>query len=346
MPLILVRNDITLMQVDAIVNPTNSKMIPGGGVDAAIHQAAGAELQEECKQFGALQPGHAVLTEGYHLPCKYIIHTVGPRWFDGWRKEETVLRQCYREALRLAENYSFQSVAFPLIASGALGFPKERVMPIAVEEIRSFLENSDMTVYLVVYDAQSYSLSREHFPEVQAYIDDTYLEIHAHAQNRHRRAEVYMDCCAPAPAPASKAAARKAGRRFSKPAPQSQASVGLSDLISNLDEGFSQMLFRKIDEKGMTDAQCYKKANLDRKLFSKIRNPDYKPSKPTILALAIALELSLPETQNMLMKAGFALSHSNKFDVIIEYCINNHIYDILKINEILFAFDQSLLGNK
>lgn len=348
MPLILVRNDITKMQVDAIVNPTNSKMVPGGGVDAAIHQAAGAKLQEECKQLGVLQPGHTVLTNGHNLPCKYVIHTVGPRWFDGWRKEETVLRQCYREALKLAEHHSFQSIAFPLIASGALGFPKERVMPIAVEEIRSFLESSDMTVYLVVYDTQSYSLSREHFPEVQAYIDDTYVDSHAKTQNRRYRSEEYMDCCASAPAP--EAAEPKASHRPnwfpSQPKPKLQTAASLSDLISNLDEGFAQMLFRKIDEKGMTDAQCYKKANLDRKLFSKIRNPDYKPSKPTILALAIALELNLAETQNMLMKAGFALSHSNKFDVIIEYCINNQIYDILKINEILFVFDQSLLGNR
>lgn len=351
MPLLLVRNDITQMQVDAIVNPTNPRMKPGGGVDAAIHQAAGPELKAACKIMRPLKVGHAVVTEGYHLPCKYVIHTVGPRWYNGQRKEEAILRQCYRESLQLAQRYDVQSIAFPLIAAGTRGFPRELVMPIAIEEIRSFLESWDMTVFLVVYDSKSYALSRKHFPEVQAFIDEAYVESHPVMKNRRFIVEDCSSIDFGAPMPSAPISAPiKSSHRKSAPQPRQanpalEATLDLSDLIANLDESFSQMVLRKIDEKGMTDAQCYKKANLDRKLFSKIRNPGYKPSKPTALALAVALELSLSETKDLLMKAGFALSRSSVFDVIIEYCISNRIYDIMKINEILFSFDQSLLGN-
>lgn len=335
MPLLLVRNDIARMQVDAIVNPTNSRLVPGGGADAAIHRAAGPELARICSGLAPLMPGQAVLTGGCQLPCRYVIHTVGPRWYDGRHREEAVLRQCYRESLKLAEVNACRTLALPLIASGALGVPKERVMAIAAEEIRRFLETSDLTVYLVVYDSKSFALSRQRFQQVQAFIDDTYVESRPVPNESQFRSAP----CSPAPFGSVRSACLPS-EGFGAAAP-----VSLEALIANLDEGFSQMLFRKIDEKGLTDAQCYKKANIDRKLFSKIRSPGYKPSKPTVIALAMALELSLEETRDLLMKAGFALSHSNKFDVIIEYCIVNGIYDILRVNEILFAFDQSLLGN-
>lgn len=345
MPLILVRNDITKMQVDAIVNPTNSRMEPGGGVDAAVHKAAGDALRQACKPLGMLQPGHAVVTAGFSLPCKYIIHTVGPRWYDGWHSEETVLRRCYREALRLAKSRKLESIAFPLISAGSLGFPRERVMPIAVEEIRSFLDKNDMRIYLVVYDRESYALSREHFPEVQAFIEEADLEnsFRNQAARFEPRFEALPDMeCRSAAMPAPMAAPRRSAERRMASA---QPMLDLEQMMAQLDESFSQMLFRKIDEKGLTDAQCYKKANIDRKLFSKIRSPGYKPSKPTVIALGIALELNMEELQDMLQKAGFALSRSNRFDVIIEYCVRSHIYDIFRINEILFSFDQSLLGN-
>lgn len=364
MPLHIVRNDITRMAVDAIVNPTNEKLRPDGGVDAAVHKAAGEGLSAACKGLGMLQSGHVVLTKGYNLPCKYIIHTVGPRWYDGFRKEETILRQCYREALTLAKEKGCQSIAFPLVAAGCFGFPAEKALEIAGAEIQKFLSREEMTAYLVVYDEVSYHLSKDKYPDVQSYIDQHYVDARQTEEVRGRvsrecyrasiesaapRAEEDF-CAAPTAAPKQRASTiSPKGKKPKKPQPAqkaaSYASAGLEEMLQNMDEGFTEMLFRKIDEKGMTDAQCYKKANIDRKLFSKIRNPSYKPSKPTVIALAIALELSLPETQDMLMKAGFALSHSNQFDVIIEYCICNRIYDILKINEILFTFDQNLLGN-
>lgn len=363
MPLHIVRNDITRMAVDVIVNPTNEKLRPDGGVDAAVHKAAGEELSAACKGIGMLQPGHVVLTKGYNLPCKYIIHTVGPRWYDGFRKEETILRQCYREALTLAKEKDCQSIAFPLVAAGCFGFPAEKALEIAGAEIKKFLSGEDITVYLVVYDEVSYHLSKDKYPDVQSYIDRHYVDARqAKEPNRRSSRECYSasidsaapwaeeSCAAPAAAPKKRVSAiHPEGKKAAKSEPvrkaASYASADLEAMLRRMDEGFTEMLFRKIDEKDMTDAQCYKKANIDRKLFSKIRNPSYRPSKPTVIALAIALELSLPETQDMLMKAGFALSHSNKFDVIIEYCITNQIYDILKINEILFTFDQNLLGN-
>lgn len=335
MPLHIVRNDITRMAVDAIVNPTNERMAPDGGVDAAIHKAAGEALRGECLRLGALHPGHVVLTGGYNLPCKYIIHTVGPRWYDGLRKEESVLRQCYREALKLAKRQGCKSIVFPLVAAGCFGFPMEKAMQIASAEIQQFLKTEEMTVYLVVYDEASYMLGKAKFPEVQAYIDSHYIEEMMVSQPMigrrrgfgagwHIDAEAMQPCAAPS---------------------FSSSHDDLAEMLRKMDESFSEMLMRLIDEKGLTDAQCYKKANIDRKLFSKIRNPQYKPSKPTVLALAIALELPLSETASLLQKAGFALSHSSKFDVIVEYCIRNRIYNIYDVNEILFSYDQSLLGN-
>lgn len=335
MPLHIVRNDITRMAVDAIVNPTNERMAPDGGVDAAIHKAAGEALRGECLRLGALHPGHVVLTGGYNLPCKYIIHTVGPRWYDGLRKEESVLRRCYREALKLAKKQGCESIAFPLVAAGCFGFPTEKAMQIASAEIQQFLKTEEMTVYLVVYDEASYKLGKAKFPEVQAYIDSHYIEEMMASQpmigrrrgfgaSWHIDAEAMQPCAAPS---------------------FSSSHDDLAEMLRKMDESFSEMLMRLIDEKGLTDAQCYKKANIDRKLFSKIRNPQYKPSKPTVLALAIALELPLSETTSLLQKAGFALSHSSKFDVIVEYCIRNRIYNIYDVNEILFSYDQSLLGN-
>lgn len=379
MPLYIVRNDITRMAVDAIVNPTNEKMLPDGGVDAVVHEAAGEALSKECRRLGMLQPGHVVLTDGYALPCRYIIHTVGPRWYDGLWDEEAVLRRCYREALKLAKEKGCESIAFPLVAAGSFGFPAEKAMHIAGTVIQHFLDREDMSVYLVVYDESSYHLGKAQFPDVQTYIDNHYVaEKQKTGARDSGRREFYrpsIQSAAPEPCNAEPdvdldfaidpaadykcaepmAAAPQSRPDTAKPAAPRRWSVApgkaessrndLMEMLRRMDEGFSETLFRLIDEKGLTDAQCYKKANIDRKLFSKIRNPQYKPSKPTVLALAIALELSLPETSSLLQKAGFALSHSSKFDVIVEYCILNRIYNIFEVNEILFSYDQCLLGS-
>ena len=327
MPLHIVRNDITKMKVDAIVNAANSSLLGGGGVDGCIHRAAGPELLAECKTLGGCETGSSKITKGYRLPCKYVIHTVGPRWRDGKHGEREKLVSCYRTSLALAKEHGCETVAFPLISSGIYGYPKDQALKVAIDTISDFLLENDMTVYIVIFDRKAYQISEKLFSDIAAYIDDTYVDAHTDSRaSQLRRMQMLSEeaICG---------------------APMAASTKSLDDALSQIDESFSEMLLRKIDEKGMTDAQCYKKANIDRKLFSKIRSDKlYKPSKPTALAFAIALELPLDETKEMLMKAGFALSHSNKFDIIIEYFIEHGNYNVFEINEALFAFDQSLLG--
>ncbi len=323
MPLQMVRNDITTMKVDAIVNAAKNSLLGGGGVDGAIHRAAGPELLEECRTLGGCPTGQAKITKGYRLPVSYVIHTVGPIWQGGNHGERELLISAYRSSLELALKYGCQTVAFPLISSGAYGYPKDQALKVAVDTIGDFLLCHDMTVYLVIFDRAAYTIGGKLFSNIAAYIDDHYVDEHTQSRREMSWEAEPMEAqlwCASAP-------------------------LSLDEALGQLDESFSQMLLRKIDERGITDAQCYKKANIDRKLFSKIRSDvHYKPSKPTAMAFAIALELPLEEAQELLQKAGFAFSHASKFDIIVEYFIAHQNYNIFEINEALFAFDQSLLG--
>jgi len=332
MPLQIVRNDITKMTVDAIVNAANSTLLGGGGVDGCIHRAAGEELLAECRTLGGCETGNAKITGAYNLPCKYVIHTVGPVYEDGNHGEKALLESCYKKSLELAKEHNCESIAFPLVSSGVYGYPKDKALKVAIDVISDFLLKNEMTVYIVIFDKKAYKISEKLFSDIAEYIDDIYVDEHTDycrksmCLNMPVQSVVMADMC----------------ECYSASVPK---ALSLEDAVNQIDESFSQMLLRKIDEKGMTDAQCYKKANIDRKLFSKIRGDvHYKPSKPTAIAFAIALELSLDETEDMLKKAGFALSHSNKFDIIIEYFISKGNYNIFEINEALFAFDQSLLG--
>lgn len=344
MPIKIIRNDITKIECDAVVNAANSTLLGGGGVDGAIHKAAGKGLLLECMKLGGCKVGQAKLTGAYKLPSKFVIHTVGPKWKGGQNGERELLESCYREALLLALDNKCESVAFPLISSGVYGYPKDQALKVAVDTITEFLIEHDMLVYIVVFDKSAFQISEKLFADIPSYIDDKYVDTHF-IFNRTRPdvlgestvlaetqilSDEFETCELQAP---------------SCPSMAMPKVMSLEDIVNQVDESFSQMLLRKIDEKGMTDAECYKKANVDRKLFSKIRSDvNYRPSKTTALAFAIALELSLEDTKDMLMKAGFALSHSNKFDIIIEYFITHGNYNIFEINEALFAFDQSLLG--
>lgn len=329
MPLHIVRNDITTMKVDAIVNAANESLLGGGGVDGAIHRAAGPELLAECRGLGGCKTGQAKITRGYRLPAKYVIHAVGSVWQGGGHGERELLAAAYRASLELALTNGCRTMAFPLISAGAYGYPKDRALKTAVDVIGDFLLVHDMTVYLVIFDRAAFSIGEKLFADIAAYIDDRYVEEHT-----DRREEQYRRAMAFAAEPPPLCASA---------CPSVPGS--LDEALGRLDESFSQMLLRKIDEKGMTDAQCYKKANIDRKLFSKIRSDaHYRPSKPTAMAFAVALELPLDEVRELLEKAGFAFSHASKFDIIVEYFIARRNYDIFAINEALFAFDQSLLG--
>ena len=345
MPLKIVRNDITKMAVDAVVNAANESLRGGGGVDGAIHRAAGSRLLDECITLGGCKTGEAKVTLGYNMPCKYIIHTVGPIYFDGTKGEEALLRSCYLQSLALARRLGCQSIAFPLISSGAYGYPKDKALKTAVDAIGEFILYNDIMVYLVVFDKTSFNIGEKLFTDIAKFIDDRYVDDHRDPDEIYRRRQAHQTKEVKGLQPMSAPALQDTIEECCAPCRSSFSNCELDLKLKELDESFSEMLLRKIDEKGIKDSECYKKANIDRKLFSKIRsNPQYKPAKPTALAFAIALELSLKDTEDLLRKAGFALSHSNKSDLIIEYFISKGIYNIFEINEALFAFDQSLLG--
>jgi O-acetyl-ADP-ribose deacetylase (regulator of RNase III) len=357
MPLKFVRQDITRMKVDAIVNAANTRLMNGGGVCGAIFQAAGPlALAAACAPLAPCGVGQAVCTEGFALPAKHIIHTVGPVWEGGMVGEVEQLRDCYANSLKLAAQHGWQSVAFPLIASGIFGYPKEQAMQVAVTTIREFLQGHEMLVYLVFYDEKATLIGMERFADVTRYIDDRYVQTHTFARgvqtgDVREAAQAYSKALSQAPE-------LLADSEFSLeapilPAPGKESSVRkgalrqrrIQDVVAQLEESFSECLLRLIDEKGFTDVEAYKRANMDRKLFSKIRgNRAYSPKKATALAFAIALRLSIDETRDLLQKAGFALSNSSRFDLIVAYCLENGILEIDAVNELLFEFKEPLLG--
>ena len=342
MPLQIIRADITKLSCDAIVNAANSTLLGGGGVDGAIHRAAGRALLDECRTLGGCNTGEAKITKGYNLPAKYVIHTVGPVWQGGNHNEKTLLESCYDNSLKLAKEYNLESIAFPLISAGVYGYPKKEAFDIAVKRSVEFLKDNDMTIYIVVFDREAFLESGKLFSEIKQFVDETYVlensDTTSVVLDRERAARMMSF---PTAAPQA-----MSGYSKSEAAPFFQIDSEINQSIPiTVDESFSQMLLRKIDERGISDSECYKKANIDRRLFSKIRSDvHYKPSKPTAIAFAIALEMDLEETKELLLKAGFALSHSSTSDIIIEYFIKNKNYDIFTINETLFAFDQPLLG--
>ena len=338
MPFTIVRQDITKMTVDAIVNAANTDLAMGGGVCGAIFKAAGAqELQAACNQVAPIKTGEAAIIPSFALPCKYVIHAVGPV-YRHWnaQQSEALLRSAYTESLRLASKNHIQSIAFQLISSGIFGCPKDEALKVASSAITDQLQSSDMDVFLAVFDKTAFAVSEKLLGEIESYIDEHYVEEH----RIHRRDLLDVE---------REALSDDAIINYNAPMPSmaapAAAGTGIDELVGNLDEPFGKTLLRLIDTKGKTDVEVYKRANIDRKLFSKIRTgKGYMPGKRTILALAIALELTLDETDDLLECAGFALSHSQKFDVIVEYFIVSGRFDIFEINEVLFKYDQPLLG--
>ena len=376
MPYSIIRNDITKMHVDAIVNPTDWMCSGSGGTDEKVHNAAGPALDIACYDLPFLEEGMVAVTAGFHLPCKYIIHTNGPIWEGGRYHERETLISCYKNALLAADERHCESIAFPLIASGTFGYPKDQVLRVALETITEFLITHDMTVFIVVYDKESYAISKKLQAQIDSYINENYIGDEESASTLLDRlnawngktdflSDVVLGVASKPPEAAletednsvhspkpvshlptpSKKSAAKKPISLNKPAPATETRASLEDMLSAMDESFSGALFRLIDAKGMTDVECYKKANIDKKLFSKIRNPSYHPSKATILALAIALELDLDETKALLEKAGLALSNNSRFDVIVQYFIVTGQYNMMEINEALYQYDQNLLGN-
>ena len=331
------------MRVDAIVNTTNEEMVGYSGVDLAVHEGAGPELDIECAKIAPLGLGMAKITKGYNLDAKFIIHTSGPVWHGGLIGERIILRSCYIESLKLALEYKCQSIAFPLISSGVYGYPKDQVLKFAIQIITEFLFEHEVMVYLCVFDRQSYEFSKKLFTEISEIIDDEYVE--DHDEDCISELEKFETMC-------SERLVRKECVEAVSPMQAAAESYGsakgksLREYMKSMDKPFAYKLFDLIDERGMTDVECYKKANVDKKTFSKIKcNPKtYKPSKQTAVAFAIALRLNLEETQDLLASAGMTLSRGIVFDKIIRYFIQKEVYDNFEINEALFEFDQMLLG--
>lgn len=344
MPFEIVRNDIIKMRVDAIVNTANPRPVIGSGVDAEIHRAAGPELLTAREKIGRIGVGEAAITPGFDLNAKYVIHTVGPVWRGGLLGEKRLLRSCYESSLALAAENGCESIAFPLISTGCYGFPRAEALRIALDAIRGFLNDHEMMVSLVVFDREAFQLSRQRYREVASFIDDNYIckmNAQPFAPREHRRVEARrrqrddMELCMPEAMP------------MAAPTLGAPPKASLADLLAETDAGFSETLLKLIDKAGKKDSEIYTKANLSRQHFSKIRNnPNYQPTKPTAIALALALELNLEQTRDLIGRAGYALTGSSKFDVIIMYFIREKNYNLYDINAALFEFDQSLLGSQ
>jgi O-acetyl-ADP-ribose deacetylase (regulator of RNase III) len=346
MPFNIIRNDIVRMNVDAIVNAANSGLKQGGGVCGRIFSAAGEqEMTKACDAINWCEPGSAVITPGFKLPAKYVIHTVGPIWQGGSQGEEKVLRSAYRSSLELALEHDLESIAFPLISSGVYGYPYEEAFAVALDEINRFLFQHDMHVTLVMFDQTAVALGFKLRKDLKSYIDDHYVDEHL---DRHRRRE-FNHPYAPQPL-----MSRDMLREIQKPpreAGQVQSAPSVYDasidgsLAFPKEKTFSEALLNLIDTKGMTDAEAYKRSNIDRRLFSKIRsNPGYAPSKSTVLAFTIGLRLSVQDAQDLLARAGFAFSPCDMRDLIVRYFLERNDHDIARVNAALYDFDQSLLG--
>lgn len=336
MPFEIVRNDIINMDVDAIVNTANPRPVIGAGTDARIHEMAGPSLLEARQRIGKIGVGEAYITPGFDLRAKYVIHTVGPVWRGGLFSEAKQLRQCYESALALAAEHGCKSIAFPLISTGNYGFPKDKALRIAMDVFHDFLMEQDMQIWLVVFDREAFRLSEKLHSSIASYIDEHYVDIQKRKQRfsapLQRRNEDFTVC---ASMPMEYRAAPCAAPKI----------ADLEELLEQTDAGFSETLLKLIDQTGKKDAQVYTKANVSRQHFSKIRNnPHYKPTKATAIAFAIALELDLEQTKDLIGRAGYALTMSSKFDVIIQYFIEQGNYDLFEINAALYRFDQSLLG--
>ncbi len=365
MPFSIVRNDITKVSADVIVNAANERLAPGGGVCGAIFSAAGFDqMSAACERIGHCPTGSAVSTPGFALPCRWVVHTVGPIWRGGGSGEESLLRSCYRSVFAEVERLGAASVALPLVSAGIFGYPARAALDVARQEAQAFLaRRPDAVVLLVVFSADVVAACVRDGAELRSFIDDTYVAQSPFVGARDRAADLEVSQPLPAPDFAAPMAAmpvpaavpsssqpkgkRRKGAGLFRRGVQKGAGVDeLSERLANLDASFSQALLALIDARGLTDAEVYHRANLSRQLFSKIRsNADYRPTKPTAVALAMALGLTLPETRELLGRAGIALSRSSRFDVIVEFYISRGVYDVLLVNEALFAYDQPLLGS-
>ena len=357
MPFRIIRNDLTKVKADVIVNTANPKPVVGSGTDSAIYAAAGEDkLLEERRRIGDIAPGKAAVTPAFNLSAKYIIHTVGPAWVDGDHEERDILRSCYKHSLSLAAELNAESIAFPLIATGVYGFPKDEALNIAMVEIGGFLLTHDMCVILVVFDKKAFELSGQLVGKIDEYIDEhgvgqakesEYGGEYGYRSRRiaeEERKHQNIMLSDRSPGLEESVLFKAAPAHLAAPFVDVKGK-SLDEVLDDAGETFQQRLFKLIDERGLDDVTLYKKANIDRKVFSRIRcKEDYRPKKKTAVAFAIALELDMPTMLDLLSRAEIAFSPSNKFDLIITYFVTNGNYDIFEINAALFKYGQPILG--
>jgi len=330
MPFIIIRNDITKVEADAVVNTANPHARIGAGTDAAIYQAAGEQaLLAERKKIGDIAPGKAAATAAFGLPAKYVIHTVGPVWIDGKHAEAEVLRSCYAESLGLAKALRCESIAFPLISTGTYGFPKDLAIKIATSVIFDFLMENEMTVCLVVFDRRAYDLSGKLFHDVRAYIDENYVAGRSEAE--------YPGFPDDEQGAERREMRRRRQLRAEEPfATASAFQAPLEAVLSDTDITFQECLLKLIVERDLKNSEVYHGANISKQHFSKIiSNREYHPTKNTACALALAFHLNLNEANALLEKAGLVLSKSSRFDLAVEYFIIHKMYNIVSDNIIL-----------
>lgn len=337
MPLLISRNDITQLSTDAIVNAANTQLQMGGGVCGAIFRAAGpAKLQDACNKLAPIKTGEAVITDGFDSKAKYIIHTAGPVYKASDPQQEKQLYMCYHNSLTLAAKKKLTSIAFPLISSGIYGYPPDKALSTAIKAIHDFLGayDGDITVYMIVYNDNAFAAAQKLYDKVESFIDE-HLIVDDTAIRRQSQSNKLISWI---------------GSVFAqeKETCCDEASLSIDDIFDNMEDSFNKMLFKYIRQKNMTNVEVYKNANIDRRLFSKIiSNENYTPNKNTILALAIALKLDIDETKTLLSSAGYAISHSSKADLIIEYYIMHQDYEnynIYDLNFLLFKYNQEQLG--
>lgn len=360
MPFQIIRNDITKVKADAIVNTANPNVAVGSGTDSAIYYAAGEKkLLAERKKIGIMMPGEAAHTPAFNLDAKYIIHTIGPSWIDGNHNEREILHSCYEKSLSIAAELECESIAFPLIATGVYGFPKDEALQIALAEINKFLLSHDMKIILVVFDRKAFELSGKLVGDIEEYIDehsaDEIRDAEYGSESRNERYERLERIEALHSVEMLDSFDEEGSEEDESddqiifvdaaPAFMDISGKSLDEVLDSSEDTFQQRLFKLIDESGLDDVSVYKKANIDRKVFSRIRcKEDYKPKKKTAVAFAIALELDMPTMLDLLSRAEIAFSPSNKFDLIITYFVKNKVYDIYEINAALFKYGQPILG--
>lgn len=365
MPYEVVRNDITRMEVDAIVNTANPRPVIGSGTDHAIHKVAGPELLKARKQIGNIAIGQSVATPAFNLHAKYVLHTVSPAWKDGEHHEEELLQKAYEAALTLALKLKCKSVAFPLMAAGSYGFPRDKALLIAIQAISEFTLHHRMQIYLVIFNTKAFSLAGGMFSSLKSFVDDNYVEertkeeysprrrrreleeMYEHQANYSFRDEehdgaIYDDIViSNSVASTPKPVIIKEDTAFF---PGMSLEQVMQQEVSDFREHLMHLLKLR-NELGDKDSDVYHRASISRQLFNKIINKKgYLPSKTTILQLAIGLKLDVKETKILLEKAGYALSQSSKVDMVIRYYIENKTYNVQFINIALDQYHLPLLS--